>query len=63
MTIRDPFRGDALAEDGTFFETTVTEVIPRAQLSMCAAERRSPSGMTRQTAPMPSVMIIRMPMY
>ena len=27
---------DALAEDGTFFETTVTEVIPRAQLSMCA---------------------------
>ena len=27
---------DALAEDGTFFETTVTEIIPRAQLSMCA---------------------------
>lgn len=28
---------DALAEDGTFFETTVTEIIPRAQLPMCAA--------------------------
>ena len=27
---------DALAEDGTFFETTVTEIIPRAQLPMCA---------------------------
>ena len=27
---------DALAEDGTFFDTTVTEIIPRAQLPMCA---------------------------
>lgn len=27
---------DALAKDGAFFETTVTEIVPRAQLPMCA---------------------------
>ena len=53
---------DALAEDGTFFETTVTEIIPRRSFPCAPPERRSPSGMTRQTAPMPSGMIIRMPM-
>ena len=53
---------DALAEDGTFFETTVTEIIPRRSFPCAPPERRSPSGMTRQTAPMPSGMIIRTPM-
>ena len=53
---------DALAEDGTFFETTVTEIIPRRSFPCAPPERRSRSGMTRQTAPMPSGMIIRTPM-